>query len=110
MTTGRLEKLCSGGAESIELANAVNRITNNDCEIFKSFAMFPWSWLIDFSMLLPQIRVVERREISLPLLRQQLNLDNDDIYLMTEKAKYDWNLDDNPSNNSNGKYRRTFTL
>ncbi|RUO96440.1 hypothetical protein BC936DRAFT_142036 [Jimgerdemannia flammicorona] len=110
LTTGALEKICGGDAESINLINSHNPVTTNDCAAYKAYAMVPWSWLVDFGSLMPDIRVVERREISLPLLKQQLNLKDKDIYMVNEKSQYDWILYDKPSNFKHPKYRRSFSL
>ncbi|RUS14766.1 hypothetical protein BC937DRAFT_93371 [Endogone sp. FLAS-F59071] len=110
MTAGRLNDLCSGDAASIELANTVQPVTTDDCAAYKAFAMIPWSHLVDFGTLLPQIRVVERREISLPLLKQQLGLSNRDIYRVVEKMQYDWILFDKKSNFKHPKYRLSLSL
>lgn len=110
MTAGKLDELCSGDAASIEFANTVKPVTTDDCAAYKAFAMIPWSHLVDFGTLLPQIRVVERREISLPLLRKQLGISNRDIYRVVETTQYDWLLYDKPSNFKHPKYRLSLSL
>ncbi|KAI8086597.1 uncharacterized protein BX664DRAFT_299382 [Halteromyces radiatus] len=70
------------------------------CSNFTAYAMVPWSSVTDLNLLTrPEekgglgIKIIERSDMSLTTLKQQLNLkDENDMLLMKDSTRYQWHF------------------
>ncbi|ORX48498.1 hypothetical protein DM01DRAFT_1338558 [Hesseltinella vesiculosa] len=75
------------------------------CVNFTAYAMVPWSEVTNLNLLTkPEsqgglgIKIIERPDLSLSSLKQQLNIGDKDMYLMEDSTRYQWHYyEDNGS-------------
>ncbi|KAI8336184.1 hypothetical protein BC941DRAFT_514367 [Chlamydoabsidia padenii] len=90
------------------------------CSNFTDYAMVPWSAVTDLNLLTrPEekgglgIKVMERSDMSLTTLRQELGLTDDkDVYLMEDSSRYQWHFyqDDGQPIQPNPRYQNEVSL
>ncbi|KAI8342921.1 hypothetical protein BC941DRAFT_409930 [Chlamydoabsidia padenii] len=90
------------------------------CANFTAYAMVPWSAVTDLNLLTkPEeegglgIKIIERSDMSIASLRQELDLKNDkDMYLMKDSSRYQWHFyqDDGNPIKPNPRYKNEVSL
>lgn len=76
----------SEGWESFEAA----------CLQDESFTIVPWSSLYDLKPLSPYVRIVEHRELSLPIMLSELGISHENLYMREDTEQYEWMVYDSP--------------
>ncbi|KAI9252293.1 hypothetical protein BDA99DRAFT_563327 [Phascolomyces articulosus] len=87
------------------------------CYNFTTYAMLPWSWATDLHRLTkPEeegglgINIMERSDMSLVTLQQELNLSEEDLYLMQDNTRYQWHIYENDGDPRNLRYQYEISL
>ncbi|KAI7872173.1 hypothetical protein BDF14DRAFT_1757503 [Spinellus fusiger] len=87
------------------------------CTNFTSYEMLPWGWATDLHQLArPEkegglgIRIVERKDMSLHGLQQQLGLSSKDIFTMQDTTRYQWHIVDTLKQPANPRYQYEISL
>ncbi|KAI8137324.1 hypothetical protein BJV82DRAFT_359632 [Fennellomyces sp. T-0311] len=87
------------------------------CYNFTTYAMLPWSWATDLHRLTrPEdegglgINIMERSDMSLLTLQKDLNLPEDELYLMQDNTRYQWHIYENDGDERNLRYQYEISL
>ncbi|KAI8381457.1 uncharacterized protein BYT42DRAFT_306016 [Radiomyces spectabilis] len=87
------------------------------CYNFTTYVITPWSWATDLNRLSLSedegglgINIIERQDMSLSSLKKQLNLHDDDLYLMEDSTRYQWHIVDDTSHPPNPRYQQEVSI
>ncbi|KAF7722976.1 hypothetical protein EC973_002445 [Apophysomyces ossiformis] len=87
------------------------------CYNFTTYVIVPWSWATDLKHLTKTedegglgINIIERSDMSLANLQKQLDLDDDDMFLMQDDTRYKWHIYDTEGQSPNPRYQHEVSL
>ncbi|KAG0175733.1 hypothetical protein DFQ28_003211 [Apophysomyces sp. BC1034] len=72
-------------------------VRRSKCEEYRNFGALAWTDLHDFSRLAPYVRIQHYPVVSLTRLQQDLGLQENETYVYTDEALYDWRLYEDPA-------------
>ncbi|KAI9310486.1 hypothetical protein BX666DRAFT_1882421 [Dichotomocladium elegans] len=87
------------------------------CYNFTTVAQMPWSWATDLQRLTRSvedgglgIRIMERSNMALSALQDELGLPDDEMYLMQDSTRYQWRISDTEDDTHNLRYRYELSI
>ncbi|KAG0168372.1 hypothetical protein DFQ28_004901 [Apophysomyces sp. BC1034] len=87
------------------------------CYNFTTYIIVPWSWATDLQRLTRSeedgglgIKIIERQDMSLANLQKQLDLRDEDMFLMQDDIRYQWHIYHNEDQPPNPRYQNEISL
>ncbi|KAI9489393.1 hypothetical protein BDB00DRAFT_843225 [Zychaea mexicana] len=87
------------------------------CYNFTTYAMLPWSWATDLHRLTRSedegglgINIMERSDMSLVALQKELDLPEEELYLMQDNTRYQWHIYEKDGDPRNLRYQYEISL
>ncbi|KAL0086549.1 CigA protein-like protein, partial [Phycomyces blakesleeanus] len=119
MTDLKYQDRCFDNGEPVEEPIVLNDmgLPIFGCTNFTSYVMLPWSWATDLQRLTRSendgglgIKIIERSDMSLSRLQENLGLENKDMFVMQDSTRYQWHMYDTPGQAVNPRYQYEISL